>query len=127
LLDEATSSLDAETEAAINATLGHIAKGRTVIAVTHRLSSVVHADRIFVLDHGRIIEQGRHEKLLALRGLYAQLWQKQTSLVVSENDSHAEEEATRLRVKLRLAMREKPLLGKAARHPLAAGSQRSRL
>jgi len=97
LLDEATSALDVETETAINATLERVAKGRTVVAVTHRLAGVKHADRIFVLDHGRLVEQGRHDELLAYGGLYTQLWQKQTGFVVSEDGSRAEINAPRLR------------------------------
>jgi len=78
LLDEATSALDPHTEAAINATLGRLARGRTTISVTHRLSSVVHADRIYVLDQGELREQGTHDGLLQQGGLYAQLWREQT-------------------------------------------------
>jgi ATP-binding cassette, subfamily B, bacterial len=78
LLDEATSALDPRTEAAINATLQRIAYGRTTISVTHRLSSVVNADRIYVLERGALVEQGTHDELLQQRGLYAQLWQEQS-------------------------------------------------
>jgi ATP-binding cassette subfamily B protein len=77
LLDEPTSALDAATEAAISATLERLAHGRTIIIATHRLASVVNADRIFVLDAGRLIESGSHTELLAQQGLYYQLWQKQ--------------------------------------------------
>lgn len=77
LLDEATASLDPETEAAINTTIDRLAKGRTLIAVTHRLTSAVNADRIFVLDRGKLVEQGSHQELLKLEGLYARLWRKQ--------------------------------------------------
>ena len=78
LLDEATSALDPRTEAAINATLDRIARGRTTISVTHRLSSVVNADRIYVFDQGALIEQGTHTELLERGGLYAQLWSEQS-------------------------------------------------
>jgi ABC-type multidrug transport system fused ATPase/permease subunit len=74
LLDEATSALDPHTEAAINATLREVARGRTVISVTHRLPSVTHCDPILVMDRGRLVEQGRHEDLLARGGIYAALW-----------------------------------------------------
>jgi ATP-binding cassette subfamily B protein len=77
LLDEPTSALDAATEAAISTTLERLAHGRTVMMATHRLASVVNADRIFVLDAGRLIESGSHTELLAQQGLYYQLWQKQ--------------------------------------------------
>jgi ABC-type multidrug transport system fused ATPase/permease subunit len=77
ILDEATSALDPRTEAAINQTLSRIGQGRTTISVTHRLSSTVNMDQIYVLDRGRIIEQGTHDQLLERGGLYAQLWQEQ--------------------------------------------------
>ena len=77
LLDEATSSLDADTAAAINATIQQLAKRRTVIAITHYLAAVVNADRIYVLDQGRVVAQGNHTELLDQQGLYAQLWQTQ--------------------------------------------------
>ncbi len=75
LLDEATSALDPHTEASVNATLRQAANGRTVISVTHRLSAVPHCDHIFVMDRGRLVEQGRHEELLRLGGVYSALWQ----------------------------------------------------
>ncbi len=84
VLDEATSSLDPETESAINATLGNLATGRTVISVTHRLTSVVKSDCIFVLQEGKLIEQGTHEELLNLRGLYYRLWWKQRGIQGNE-------------------------------------------
>jgi ATP-binding cassette subfamily B protein len=77
ILDEATSALDAASEASINATLARIARGRTVVSITHRLRSVRQADQIFVLEHGRMIESGRHQELLALGGVYCRLWQVQ--------------------------------------------------
>ncbi len=83
ILDEATSALDPGTEAALNQTLQTLARGRTVVTVTHRLSSVVTADRIFVMERGRLAESGSHGELLARQGLYAHLWQKQTSFEIS--------------------------------------------
>lgn len=74
LLDEATSALDYESEAAVMANLQQIAQGRTVISVAHRLNTLRHAQRILVIDQGQVIEQGSHEQLLALDGLYARQW-----------------------------------------------------
>ena len=79
LLDEATSALDSQTEAAIQSTLDRIAETRTTLIIAHRLSTVTHADRIIVLEDGQVVEQGRHEELLASRGLYAQMWVRQAA------------------------------------------------
>jgi ATP-binding cassette subfamily B protein len=97
ILDEATSALDPGTEAAINTTLQRLSQARTVIAVTHRLSSAVDADCIFVLQAGRLVEAGRHDDLLQRNGLYAQLWQKQTSFDVSADGRKATVQAAYLR------------------------------
>ncbi|MGD9800079.1 MAG: ABC transporter ATP-binding protein/permease [Parvularculaceae bacterium] len=78
VLDEATSSLDSETEKEVQAALAEAARGRTTIAVAHRLSTLSRADIIYVIDRGKIVEQGRHETLLAKNGLYAALWRRQT-------------------------------------------------
>jgi ATP-binding cassette subfamily B protein len=96
VLDEATSALDAATEASINKTLEHVAKGRTVVSVTHRLAAIVNMDRIFVMDRGHLVEQGRHAELLALGGVYSKLWEKQHGFVIAEGGSHASVEAARL-------------------------------
>jgi len=77
LLDEATSALDQATEERIRAALSRLTKGKTTIVVAHRLSSVADADRIFVLESGRLVEEGRHADLLDNGRLYAQLYQAQ--------------------------------------------------
>jgi ATP-binding cassette subfamily B protein len=78
LLDEATSAVDNETEAAIQRSLLRVSADRTTIVIAHRLSTVRHADRILVLDEGRVVEDGTHEELLALEGRYHRLWSVQT-------------------------------------------------
>ncbi|QWG15287.1 ABC transporter ATP-binding protein/permease [Bradyrhizobium sediminis] len=78
LLDEATSALDQTTEAAINKTLLKLAKGRTMIFSTHRLTSVVEMDEIIVISGGKAIERGSHEQLLAANGVYRKLWDDQS-------------------------------------------------
>ncbi len=79
LLDEATSALDSETEHEIQDALRQAGKGRTVLTIAHRLSTVAEADRIVVLEKGEIVEQGSHDDLLSRNGRYAQLWQRQQS------------------------------------------------
>lgn len=78
VLDEATSALDSEVEAAIQSQLDNLMAGRTVIAIAHRLSTIAALDRLVVLDHGRIVEEGSHEELLRRGGLYARLWERQS-------------------------------------------------
>ena len=84
LLDEATSALDTETEYEIQESLIQMAQGRTVMIIAHRLSTVVHADRIVVLEQGQIVEEGSHNELLAKEGRYAHLWHLQLSEGVSK-------------------------------------------
>jgi len=79
LLDEATSALDSETERGIQASLRAMRVGRSVITIAHRLSTVVDADRIVVLEHGRVAEEGTHSALLAFGGRYARMWNRQLS------------------------------------------------
>jgi ATP-binding cassette, subfamily B, bacterial len=90
LLDEATSALDAASEAGVQATLERIGRDRTVVAVTHRLSQAVAADRIFMLDRGRLVESGSHEELVATGGAYAQMWSKQTTFAPSAPSTHGQ-------------------------------------
>jgi ATP-binding cassette, subfamily B, multidrug efflux pump len=78
VLDEATSALDSEAEAAIQEQLEHLMEGKTVIAIAHRLSTLSRMDRLVVLDHGRIVEQGTHAALLRQGGVYARLWRRQS-------------------------------------------------
>ena len=81
LFDEATSSLDSKSERAILTALKEISQGHTSLVIAHRLSTVVDADRIVVLDHGRIVEQGSHEQLIAAAGYYSDLWRTQQRTV----------------------------------------------
>ena len=116
VLDEVTAALDPGTEAAIHATLARVATGRTVVAVTHRLASVMHADRIFVLDRGRLVESGPHHALLAQGGLYAHLWQKQHGFLVSADGTTATVDAVWLRAIPMFAPLERTLIEAIAEH-----------
>lgn len=82
LLDEATSSLDNESERAVQEALKYLQKGRTTIVVAHRLSTIIDADKIVVIEKGRIVEEGRHTELLAKGGVYARLYGMQASFPV---------------------------------------------
>jgi ATP-binding cassette subfamily B protein len=77
ILDEATASLDSTSEAAVTAALGEALAGRTAVVIAHRLSTVRSADRILVLEEGRIVERGRHAELLEAGGRYAELYRTQ--------------------------------------------------
>lgn len=98
LLDEATSALDSEVEAAIQASLYKLMEGKTVVAIAHRLSTIAAMDRLIVMDHGRIVEEGDHRALLARGGLYARLWAHQSGGFLGET---AEEDAV---------LQEKPVI-----------------
>ena len=84
VLDEATSSLDTETERQVQEALDRLAEGRTTIAIAHRLSTVYDADQIVVLDGGGIVERGTHDELMLAGGRYAQLAQRDAELVLTD-------------------------------------------
>lgn len=84
LLDEATSALDSEVEAAIQQSLDSLMDGKTVIAIAHRLSTIAAMDRLIVMDKGHIVEEGTHQQLLQLGGIYAKLWAHQSGGFLSE-------------------------------------------
>ena len=85
ILDEATSSLDSEAEKVVQVALNRLMENRTTLAIAHRLSTIRDADRIYVLDHGRIVESGAHEDLLERDGYYARLWRLQVGQPASED------------------------------------------
>jgi len=77
ILDEATSALDSGTERSLQEALARAATGRTTLVIAHRLSTITDADQIIVMEEGRVVERGRHGELVAMGGLYAELWQRQ--------------------------------------------------
>jgi len=91
LLDEATSALDSEVEAAIQSSLGVLMSGKTVIAIAHRLSTIAQMDRLVIIDHGRIVEEGTHQSLLRVNGHYAGLWRHQSGGFIVTPDQQAAE------------------------------------
>jgi subfamily B ATP-binding cassette protein MsbA len=89
ILDEATSALDSESERIVQSALDTLRRGRTTLVIAHRLSTIVDADRIVVLEAGRITERGTHAELLERGGLYAHLYRlQQTDAVAAENTPH---------------------------------------
>lgn len=97
VLDEATSALDPATEQAVNQTLERVSKGRTVLAVTHRLETITGYDLILVFDQGRLVEQGTHDELLRRAGRYASLWNRQSGLSLSDDGMMAHIEPASLK------------------------------
>jgi ATP-binding cassette subfamily B multidrug efflux pump len=91
VFDEATSALDSEVEAAIHESLDTLMEGKTVIAIAHRLSTIAQMDRLVVLEHGRIVEQGSHRELIAHNGHYAALWRRQAGGFIDADDMQAAE------------------------------------
>ena len=87
IFDEATSALDSKTERAFQEELFNLARNRTTLIIAHRLSTVVHADQILVMDQGKIIERGTHQQLLQANGRYTSMWQMQESSLINSDES----------------------------------------
>ncbi len=90
VFDEATSALDSETEAQLQAQLELVSQNKTVLTIAHRLATIQQADRVFVMEGGRIVQEGSHRQLLAEPGLYAQLWERQAGGFVAANETEQE-------------------------------------
>ena len=93
ILDDSTSSVDAETEQLIRNALGKLIKGRTTFVITHRLPIIKNADLILVLKDGQIVERGRHSELMAGNSLYKQIYQSQLSLIQDSGENFTQPEA----------------------------------
>jgi ATP-binding cassette subfamily B protein len=87
IFDEATSALDSKTERAFQEELFNLAKNRTTLIIAHRLSTVVHADQILVMEHGQIIERGTHYELIEFNGRYASMWQLQENAPIDPDQA----------------------------------------
>jgi len=109
VLDEATSALDSEVELAIQEQLIGLMEGKTVIAIAHRLSTIARMDRLIVLDEGRIVEQGSHDELLALRGHYERLWRHQSGGFLAADEVATETEIEPAQEAQPDAMRAEPM------------------
>jgi ATP-binding cassette subfamily B protein len=110
ILDEATSALDIHTEREIQAALERVSAGRTTLVIAHRLSTVIHADEIIVLDEGHIVERGTHDGLLARDGLYASMWNRQRQAAeAAELLREAEEDERREAIRQERAAIEAPV------------------
>jgi ATP-binding cassette subfamily B protein len=96
IFDEATSALDSATEQAIQAELSRIARGHTTLVIAHRLSTVMDADQILVLDGGRIVERGTHRELLEANGMFAEMWALQQQEEVERRGTQIKREAAAL-------------------------------
>jgi ATP-binding cassette subfamily B protein len=119
LLDEATSALDARTERGILDTLAGVTKGRTTISITHRLAMAAEADRVFVIDRGRCVEEGPHRRLVTAGGLYQRLYEEQSGSLSAEGEQRVGLEAARMQVV--------PLFAGLGREALASLAKRLRL
>ena len=96
LLDEATSALDTETERHIQTSLMKVCEGRTTVIVAHRLSTIIHANKILVIQDGMIAEQGRHDELLTANGLYARMWNQQQQSLADEMNTLGNLDSTKM-------------------------------
>lgn len=103
LFDEATSALDTRTEQEIQRSLEEVRRGRTTVVIAHRLSTVINADEIIVLDRGRVVERGRHGELLARGGLYADMWSRQQEAAAEAEQKVEEPPSFRAEGHLRVA------------------------